>query len=234
MSSPPPSLSPGQNRQQEIVHVAIDVFGESGFGGARIDEVARRVGIRRPSILYHFPDKQNLYQAAIGEVVREIADRIRETETESGDRLEAIIDTWIDFVIQWPNAARLLLRQMIDSEPMEIRDARPTIDAVFRAIAAAIEEQAGPEQGKPIEVVEFTLVLASTSLVWVASRSAVEGALGIDTLSPQAVQRHRRMLHNLMRQQWMAARETASERSASGLEEPQARRATDATRAGLQ
>lgn len=219
MSSDLISSRPGEQRRHEIVRVAIDVFGEFGFAGARIDEVARRVGIRRPSILYHFPDKQCLYRAAIAGVVCEIAERIRSTENAVGEGLEAIADAWIDFVIQGPNAARLLLRQLIDSDPIQIQSSGPAIEEIFAAIAAALGEQDGREDLKPIDVGEFALMLASTSLVWVASRDAVEGALGIDTLAPQAIARHRRVFHSLMRQQWDAAREAASEASSIVLDE---------------
>lgn len=211
MSSELATSRQGESRRREIVSVAIDVFGEFGFAGARVDEVARRVGIRRPSILYHFPDKQHLYQAAIAQVVGEIAEQIRKTGNVPGEGLEAIADAWIDFIIQRPNAARLLLRQMIDSNPIEVESTLPAIQEIFEAIAAALEEQDRPAGATPIDVGEFSLVLASTSLVWVASRDAVEGALGIDTLAPQAIARHRRMLHSLMRQQWNAAIAAASE-----------------------
>jgi TetR/AcrR family transcriptional regulator len=214
MASDLGSSRQGEHRRREITRVAIDVFGESGFAGARIDEVARRVGIRRPSILYHFPDKQHLYQAAIEDVVGEIALQIRATKDAPGEPLEAIADAWIDFVIQNPNAARLLLRQMIDGDPIQIQSTLPAIGEVFEAIAAGLEEQDLPPASKPIDVGEFSLVLASTSLVWVAGRDAVERALGIDTLSPQAIQRHRNMLHALMRQQLNAAVEAAGETSA--------------------
>jgi len=206
----PPDLAPsrsGEERRREIVRVAIDVFGEHGFAGARVDEVARRVGIRRPSILYHFPDKTRLHRAAIAEVIREITARVAAIDAEADDRIGAIVDAWIDFVIHWPNAARLLLRQLVDSDPVELREDLSALETLFGLIAAALDEPARPEDGKPVDVGEFALMLASTSLVWVAGQRAVQRALGIDTLAPQAIQRHRRMLHGLIHRQWSAARE---------------------------
>lgn len=200
----------GAERRQEILKRAIDVFGEHGYAGARIDEVARRVGIRRPSVLYHFPDKQSLYSAAVGDVVMDIVDRVLATENHPGERLEAIADAWVDFVIARPNAARVLLRQMIDADPVAIRSTEAPLRALLVSIQSAIDERAGPETGKTVDANEFALILSSTSLVWVASRSAIEGALGLDTLSPQSIQRHRRILHALTRQLLAAADEAAT------------------------
>jgi len=200
----------GAERRQEILKRAIDVFGEHGYAGARIDEVARRVGIRRPSVLYHFPDKQSLYSAAVGDVVTDIVDRVLATENHPGERLEAIADAWVDFVIARPNAARVLLRQMIDADPIAIRSTEAPLRALLVSIQSAIDERAGPETEKTVDVNEFVLILSSTSLVWVASRSAIEGALGLDTLSPQSIQRHRRILHALTRQLLAAADEAVT------------------------
>jgi TetR/AcrR family transcriptional regulator len=194
------STPQGQERRREILVQAIDVFGEAGFGGARIDEVARRVGIRRPSILYHFPDKQALYEAAVSNIVDDILARVLEIDPELPGRLEAIANAWIDFIIARPNAARVLLRQMIDANPITIQGIAKPVETLLASIQLAMDDQLGAEVGETIDATEFILILSSTSLVWVSSRSAVEGAFGLDTLSPQSVQRHRRTLHALTRQ----------------------------------
>lgn len=190
----------GEERRQDILSHAINVFGEAGYAGARIDEVARRVGIRRPSVLYHFPEKRSLYAAAIRNVVEDIVGRVVATESEPRDRLEAIADTWIDFVIARPNAARVLLRQMIDADPIATESVLKSVQTLLSSIQVAIEERLGSDGPKTIDATEFALVLSSTSLVWVASQTAIEGAFGLDTLSGPSIQRHRRTLHALIKQ----------------------------------
>jgi TetR/AcrR family transcriptional regulator len=194
------STPQGTERRREILQCAIDVFGEAGYAGARIDEVARRVGIRRPSILYHYADKQSLYSAAVSSVVAEIAERVLATENVPGERLAAIADAWVDFVIARPNAARVLLRQMLDADPALTRMTQAPVRELLESIQSAIDDNMINDSEKTLDANEFALILSSTSLVWVASRSAIEGALGLDTLSPQSIQRHRRMLHALTRQ----------------------------------
>jgi len=215
MSSKLATTPHGTERRQEILRQAIDVFGEHGYAGARIDEVARRVGIRRPSILYHYPDKESLYSAALSQVVTDIVERVLATENHLGDRLEAIADAWVDFVIARPNAARVLLRQMIDVNPVAIRGTEAPVRALLASIQAAIDERMDSGSGKTVDANEFALILSSTSLVWVASRSAIEGALGLDTLSPKSIQRHRRTLHALTRQLLAAASEAGTPRTKS-------------------
>jgi hypothetical protein len=113
----------------------------------------------------------------------------------------------VDFVIARPNAARVLLRQMLDADPALTRNTQAPVRELLESIQSAIDDNMSADSEKTLDANEFALILSSTSLVWVASRSAIEGALGLDTLSPQSIQRHRRMLHALTRQLVAAAGE---------------------------
>lgn len=220
MASENTSTPHGEERSLEILNRAIDVFGEVGYAGARIDEIARRVGIRRPSVLYHFPDKQSLYAAAISDVVRDIVGRVLAVEDGAGERLESIADVWVDFVIARPSAARILLRQMIDVDPIPILNVEAPIRDLLAAIQWAIDERMDVLSEKTLDAKEFMLILSSTSLVWVASRSAIEGTFGLDTLSPQSIQRHRQILRALTRQMLVAVTEASVTRSAVASTRP--------------
>ena len=198
-ASMPPSMSSprGDERRDEVLRAAIDVFGEAGFSGGRIDEVARRVGIRRPSVLYHFPDKSTLYRAALARVVAEITDRVVATESEPVGRLETIVDRWVDFVLEHPWAARLLLRQMIEETPGVAPDETVgPVSTLLASLQKALDDRAFGR----VDASEFALILSSTTLVWVASNRAVQDTLGLRTLAPEAVERHRTMLRVLVRQ----------------------------------
>ena len=221
-ASIPPSMSSprGDERRDEVLRVAIDVFGESGFAGGRIDEVARRVGIRRPSVLYHFPDKSTLYRAALARVVEEITRLVVETEVAAApadQRLQSIVDAWIDFVIDRQWAARLMLRQMIDETPGAAPDeAIGPVATLLASLQRALDEQVGPSASARIEASEFALILSSTTLVWVASSRAVEDALGLRTLEPEAIERHRATLRSLVGQLVAAARSAEPSAGRSG------------------
>ena len=171
------------------------------------------MGLRRPSILYHVSDKARLYEAALANVVAEVSSRVLATEAIPVDRLDAIADVWIDFVIESPSAARLLLRQLIDGHEVESAELLAGVNQIMNSIQAAISEQLDPEAAKSVDAAEFALILSSASLVWVASQKSVEGALGLDTLAPRSVQRHRSTLRYLIREQTLGAA-AASKRSA--------------------
>ena len=46
---------------QRILDAAMQVFAEEGFGGARVDEIARRAKANKATIYYHIGGKEDLY-----------------------------------------------------------------------------------------------------------------------------------------------------------------------------
>lgn len=55
----------GRARRAEILEAAIAVFGEVGYRGATLREIAARAGISHPGLLHHFPTKQALLLAVL-------------------------------------------------------------------------------------------------------------------------------------------------------------------------
>ncbi|MFI6984389.1 TetR/AcrR family transcriptional regulator [Embleya sp. NPDC050154] len=55
----------GAERRREIVAAASELFARAGFRGTGMTEVAQRVGITEPGLLYHFGSKQGLLRAVV-------------------------------------------------------------------------------------------------------------------------------------------------------------------------
>lgn len=70
----------GERRRREILDCAVEVFGEQGFRGSSLREVASRVGISEAGLLHHFGTKAAMLTAAVEE--RDRRDRLRR---EAGD-----------------------------------------------------------------------------------------------------------------------------------------------------
>ncbi|HVW34935.1 MAG TPA: TetR/AcrR family transcriptional regulator [Acidimicrobiia bacterium] len=73
-------------RRQMILDAARDVFLEKGLNGARLRDIAERVGITEAYLYRHFASKTDLYEAAVHEPVR------LATETFTA-RLEELVGT---------------------------------------------------------------------------------------------------------------------------------------------
>ncbi len=106
----------GQQTRAEILAAAERQFAERGFEAARLEDIAADVGIRRAAIFYYFGDKQELYAAVLDEVFAGAMATVP-SRGSVGERLEASLIGWIDYVVQRPSVARLILREAASAQP---------------------------------------------------------------------------------------------------------------------
>ena len=82
--------------RQRILDAAIDLFGARGVDAVSLDEIARSVGIRKQTVLYWFPSKDELVDAVLEAVAAElhvsIEAAIRSVDDDPLDRIDAVIE----------------------------------------------------------------------------------------------------------------------------------------------
>jgi TetR/AcrR family transcriptional regulator, fatty acid metabolism regulator protein len=88
-------------RRTQIVDCAIDTIAERGFANASVDQIARRVGVSKGVITYHFPSKQEIVDAVVAKVTAAgrtyIEPRIL-AEASAAGRLRAYIEADLEFI----------------------------------------------------------------------------------------------------------------------------------------
>lgn len=93
----------GAARRAQIVAAAIDTIAEVGYGHASLARIARRVGISKGVIVYHFDTKEDLVKEVVAEVLSKARDYIvPPIAAASGGRekLRAYIESNIGFMAQ--------------------------------------------------------------------------------------------------------------------------------------
>nr|WP_247602057.1 TetR/AcrR family transcriptional regulator [Cellulomonas denverensis] len=70
-----PGYAKGRAKKAEILAQAVAIFGESGYRGASLRDIAARCGISHPGLLHHFPTKEALLLAVLEQ--RDEADQAR-------------------------------------------------------------------------------------------------------------------------------------------------------------
>src|SRR6185437_4025214 len=56
-------------RPSDIVAAALLVFGEKGFAGARIEEIARRAGVSKGTVYLYFGAKSDIFRAVVQDAI---------------------------------------------------------------------------------------------------------------------------------------------------------------------
>ncbi len=72
-------------RRAQILDVAIDVFGRSGYFGSSMNDIAEAAGVTKPVLYQHFDSKSDLYSALLDEVGARMLDAIAKATADATD-----------------------------------------------------------------------------------------------------------------------------------------------------
>ncbi|ADB32552.1 transcriptional regulator, TetR family [Kribbella flavida DSM 17836] len=93
-----------------LLDAALTEFADHGLAGARVSEVARRAGVNKQLISYHFGGKQGLYDA----VIRGWQEQERSFRAESAS-LGDLAVRYLEAVTADPRWAKLTARAILDA-----------------------------------------------------------------------------------------------------------------------
>lgn len=111
-----PARAEGAATPDRLLDAAEQEFAALGFSLARLADIAERAGIRRPSLLYHFPSKELLYRAVVQRVFDSLGaallGSLARGETLE-DRIDAVVQTFVEFLDRRPSLAPIIVREII-------------------------------------------------------------------------------------------------------------------------
>jgi AcrR family transcriptional regulator len=128
-------------RVQEILRAAAELFGERGYDGVNLEDVAQRLDVTKGSLYYYFASKDELVTAAIETLGREWTERLERLpaarEGSEVDRLRALVREQLDIAVrEYPGALGLYLvpRDWPEPQRARIEALRRQHNALFRRV----------------------------------------------------------------------------------------------------
>jgi TetR/AcrR family transcriptional regulator len=118
---------PADDTRERIIDAARAIFARDGFVGAKMQEIADRVGIQRPSLFYHFKNKEALFVAAHEQIFARIEPVFRESLAPNGDpfvQLDRVSRAVLAVMAEEPDVARMLARTSVDRHPAAVKIVR--------------------------------------------------------------------------------------------------------------
>lgn len=116
-------LSPQERRQrnreemkQAILEAAREVMREEGVAALNLQEVARRVGVRAPSLYEYFPGKMAIYDALFRMGVRLFAQRsiqLQESSDSFWAGMQAAFENYMTFAQEYPELYQLIFERPV-------------------------------------------------------------------------------------------------------------------------
>ncbi|PCG84998.1 TetR family transcriptional regulator [Streptomyces sp. WZ.A104] len=158
-------------RRQQLIGVALDLFSRRSPEDVSIDEIAAAAGISRPLVYHYFPGKQSLYEAALRRAADELAARFLEPlEGPLGARLSRVMGRFFDFVDEHGPGFSALMR---GGPAVGSSTANAMIDGVRQAAYEQIITHLGvaePPARLELVVRSWVSLAESTALIWLDGR----------------------------------------------------------------
>lgn len=178
----------GEKTRQAVIRAAEQVFAERGYAGARMDDVAAAVGIRRASLVYYYRDKRDLYRALVEDLFGGLLQGYHVVLGGPGspeERMLGIVDVWSQQVMERPGLLRVIMWELARVprrvNPALLGDVAPIVSALTDLITTGQRDGAF----QPIDPARFMMVVAgATAFLTLGMESLIDGkdGLGLEDL----------------------------------------------------
>lgn len=122
--------------RSQILQEATRLFAAQGFDGTSVQQIADAVGIRKPSLLYHFASKEALRLSVLDAIMAHFNQVLPEVLLAAARdrRFDSVMESLSSFFLEDPDRARLLVRELLD-RPEDMKErlgefVRPWIQVV--------------------------------------------------------------------------------------------------------
>lgn len=136
-----------EDRRQQIIDVATELFAAQGYEGTTTREIAQRARVNEAIIFRHFPSKEDLYWAIIEQKIRLGGGRKRMREIlEAGDSPRVTFETLAQHILRRrkddPSLFRLLLFSALEHHTLSSRFLKVYVTEYYELIADYIRQRA--------------------------------------------------------------------------------------------
>ena len=160
-----------EERRQQLIGVALDLFSHRSPDEVSIDEIAAAAGISRPLVYHYFPGKLSLYEAALQRASDDLAGRFVVAEEGSlGGRLLRVMGRFFDFVDDHGPGFAALMR---GGPAVGSSTTNALVDGVRQAAYLQILSHMKVEQPPArleLMIRSWISLVESTALIWLDGR----------------------------------------------------------------
>jgi AcrR family transcriptional regulator len=159
----------GDERREVVMKAAGRLFGERGYAGTTLDEIAAAAHVTKPILYRHFDSKRSLYMALL-ERHRDDLPRFIERvppDLPMEQRIDAILGTWFGYVEEYGYAWKMLFRD--SGGGPEIRALRQASQDRAREILADFiraQKDAGIPDREVMPLAEFIRAAGAGLALW--------------------------------------------------------------------
>jgi len=196
-----PQAPPAADTKALILKAAQRRFADHGYDGTSLNEIADDVGIRRPSILHHFPSKESIYRSVLSELVGDWSELVTKAvadPTTGWIQVERVLSAAFEFFQHHTDFVRLARREAIDGGPF-FDEIATALQPLFDQAVGFLEREMRAGRLRKHNAPQLLLSGYGAILSYFSDAPLITVLLGSDPLAPAALRVHRREVVELFR-----------------------------------
>jgi AcrR family transcriptional regulator len=184
-----------RDTRARVVDAAIGAFGGRGYDATSLDAIAAELGIRKQTILYYFPSKEALLDAAIDRAAGDLSLALEEALASAGqgwDRVEAVVRSVFRLAARRPELLGLI-REVSRLGPPPAARLTAALDPLIQRATTFLESEMDGGAMRRHDP-RLLLLAAYSTVIGVATEVEVMRALGYEPTARSLVRRRAELL----------------------------------------
>jgi len=182
--------------RDRVLAVALSLFAENGYRGTSLRDIARRIGIKAPSLLHHFPSKEQLYVAVLDRIFEGMEESAQNVLSGRGGYREccrAAIIGAIDHIASRPDSMRIIWHEMTEESGVGRQLLKRRVPPLFAmGVNFIFRGQREGEFRAEVDPFHFLLSLNSITIGFFTTAAMVKRLWNNNLLEPAVIERRKR------------------------------------------
>jgi TetR/AcrR family transcriptional regulator len=179
--------------REAILLEARRCFADNGYDGTSLNDIAAGVGIRRASLLHHFPSKEAVYQAVFERALSDwgvrIEKAISEPDTEGWSYVEQVLTTVVYWFAENPDFVRLVRRESLAAANAHLGfDLGEALQPWFRQAVSYFEREMGAGHFRKHDPEQLIISGYGAIVNYFSDAHFIQNLLGRDPLAEESLE----------------------------------------------